>query len=149
MSNMFASCKNLETLDFSGFGRSTQYLTNISQMFAYCEKIQTLDLTHFYTTKVTDMFSLFRDCKALVTIYASTGFTTNQLKTSLGCEYLFYGCESLIGGNPDDPTPYNSDFYRTEGTYTHSKDYHYARIDGGKNSSTYGYFTAVPSDSQN
>ena len=119
------------------------YLTDISQMFAYCEKLQVIDLSNFYTTKVTNMYGLFQDCKELVTIYATTGFTTNQLKSS-GSTYLFYGCTKIKGG---DGTTYISSVYEGTGGYVSASDAKYACIDHKSGSTDpEGYFTAKPTN---
>jgi hypothetical protein len=68
---------------------------------------------------------MFYGCSGLKTIYAGSEWTTNAVTSGNG---MFSGCTSLVGGAG---TPYDANHV----------DYTYARIDGGPNSTTPGYFT--------
>ena len=121
MNWMFANCSSLKKLDVSGF--RTDNVTNMSVMFYNCSGLTSLDVSGFFTDNVTDMSWMFGACTSLATIYASEAWSTAQVEKS---EYMFYGCQTLKGGNG---TAYD--------------DYHldaeYACVDGGAGSP--GYFT--------
>ena len=44
----------------------------MSDMFLECADLTTLDLSHFNTSKVTNMSSMFYNCKRLKTVYVSS-----------------------------------------------------------------------------
>ena len=126
MYGMFDGCSSLTSLDVSSF--NTANVTNIQLMFSECGKLTSLDLSSFNTANVTKMDYLFYSgTSELTTIYVGSGWTTESV-TSGGS--MFTGCLNLVGGKG---TAYanNSDH----------NDYTYARIDGGPNSTTPGYFT--------
>ena len=126
MYGMFDGCSSLTSLDVSSF--NTANVTNIQLMFSECGKLTSLDLSSFNTANVTNMGYLFYSgTSELTTIYVGSGWTTESV-TSGG--YMFTGCLNLVGGKG---TAYanNSDH----------NDYTYARIDGGPDSQTPGYFT--------
>ena len=123
MSGMFAQCSNLTTLDVSNFNTSS--LNFMTGMFQNCSGLTSLDLSNFNTSNVTDMRYVFYECSNLATIYVGEGWNTSSVYVG---ENMFAGCPVLVGGAG---THYNPD--RT--------DHEYARIDGGPNSQTPGYFT--------
>ena len=126
MYGMFNGCSSLTSLDVSSF--NTANVTNIQLMFSECGKLTSLDLSSFNTANVTNMGYLFYSgTSELTTIYVGSGWTTESV-TSGG--YMFTGCLNLVGGKG---TAYANN-------YDHN-DYTYARIDGGPNSTTPGYFT--------
>ena len=71
---------------------------------------------------------MFYICSSLNTIYASEKFVTTGVTSSTN---MFLGCSKLVGGAG---TEYN--YYYKNATY--------ARIDGGPDSATPGYFTERP-----
>ena len=75
MSDMFALCGSLKTLDVHSF--DTSNVTNMSGMFASCEKLTVLDVSGFNTANVTDMHFTFSDCWALTTLDVSKFNTAN------------------------------------------------------------------------
>ena len=90
------------------------------------------------------MCGLFQGCKELVTIYATAGFTTNQLLTS-GRKNLFYGCEKIKGGAE---TTYISTVYTGSGGYVSANDSSFACIDHNLgDTDPAGYFTKKPEQS--
>lgn len=105
-------------LDVSHF--DTSKVTNMHGMFSNTQ-VQTLDLSNFDTSNVTDMSSMFKDCPA-ETIYASTLFDTSSVTNSTD---MFLDATNIVGGNQ---TTYNSSHIDKE----------YARID---TANTPGYFT--------
>lgn len=75
MSHMFYSCKNLTSIDVSGF--NTTNVTDMSRMFQYCENIESLDIGNFNTTNVLDMDGMFLDCRHLTSLDVSQMNTVN------------------------------------------------------------------------
>ena len=88
MKNMFASC-GVATLDVSHF--DTSRVTNMSSMFEYCKQLTTLDVSHFNTSRVTDMSSMFDYCEQLTTLDVSH-FNTSQVTNM---SRMFYYCRNL------------------------------------------------------
>lgn len=87
---MFHSCKSLTALDLSSF--NSKEILNTSIMFSGCFALKTLDISSFDTSKTTDMASMFSGCYALETIYASSAFTTDNVKND---SYMFSNCRKL------------------------------------------------------
>ena len=54
----------------------------MSQMFAYCSGVASLDLSGFNTAKVEDTSMMFYRCEKLTTIYASGLFATETISDS-------------------------------------------------------------------
>ncbi len=77
MSDMFAYCKSITSLDLSNF--DTSKVTDMSDMFAYCTSITSLDLSNFDTSKVTDMRYMFYQCYKLTTVYVRTDSDKTKL----------------------------------------------------------------------
>ena len=131
MSSMFSGCSSLTSLDVSGF--NTANVTNMGEMFSGCTGLTSLDLSSFNTSNVKydaniynyGIQSMFYGCSALTTIWVSDGWTTANLTESPD---VFKDCAALVGGAG---TTYDANH----------TDYTYARIDGGPNSQTPGYFT--------
>ena len=90
MTSMFSACKNLTSLDLSGF--DTSAVTNMSIMFSGCIGLTNLDLSGFDTSAVTDMSSMFNGCNNLTNLDLS-GFDTSSV-TDMG--NMFIGCSRLI-----------------------------------------------------
>ena len=91
----------------------TSNVTNMSSMFSDCRSLTSLDLRVFDTRNVTDMSRMFYNCSKLNYILISEKWNTDNVTSSW---YMFYCCSSLTGENS---TVYNS-------TYT---DKTYARLD--------------------
>ena len=131
MAGMFSGCSSLTSLDVSNF--KTDNVTDMGMMFSYCSSLTSLNLSSFNTSNVkydTNNYSfgiqsMFQGCSALTTIWVSDNWTTANLTESAD---VFTGCAALVGGAG---THYDPDHV----------DYTYARIDGGPNSQTPGYFT--------
>lgn len=87
---MFFCCKSLTALDLSSF--NSKEILNTSCMFTGCFALKTLDISSFDTSKTTDMPSMFSGCYALETIYASSAFTTDNVKND---SYMFSNCRKL------------------------------------------------------
>ena len=89
MSEMFAYCRNLKTVDLKGF--STRGVTNMAEMFKDCEMLETLDLSGFDTDSVKDMSGMFSGCKKLKSLDLS-GFNTHNVRNM---SQMFKQCGSL------------------------------------------------------
>ena len=87
---MFQYCKSLTTLDLSSF--NSKEILNTSFMFTGCFALKTLDISSFDTSKTTEMINMFGGCSALETIYASSAFTTDNVKND---SYMFSNCTKL------------------------------------------------------
>ena len=124
MGLMFSGCSGLTNLDVSGF--NTANVTTMESMFGGCSGLTTLDVSSFNTANVEHMTLMFYGCSNLTTIYAGDGW--NFEKVGDNGAIMFYNCPKLVGGKG---TTYDAN----------RVDYTYARIDGGPNSETPGYFT--------
>ena len=126
MEYMFHMCPALTSIDLSHFRAKS--LTNMNAMFGGCSSLTSLDLSGFFTFTVTNMNYLFSGCTNLKTIYVNKyDWSTESVTAGDG---VFENCTSLVGGAG---TTFNDSHI----------DYTYARIDGGPNSQTPGYFTDI------
>ena len=89
MSDMFADCQKLSSLDLSKF--NTEKVTNMSSMFEDCIELSSLDLSNFNTKEVKHMNSMFWGCSALTSLDLSN-FNTEKVE-SMG--NMFEGCSAL------------------------------------------------------
>ena len=89
MSWMFYYCAGLKSLDVSGF--DTQNVTDMSGLFSFCQGLTELDVSHFDTENVTNMGSMFYYCEALTSLDLSSFNTSNV--TDFG--WMFHGCSGL------------------------------------------------------
>ena len=64
----------------------------MSNMFSYCEGIDLLDLSKWDTSKVTDISSMFNDCRNLTEIKGIENFNTSNV---INMDRLFYFCKKL------------------------------------------------------
>ena len=92
MSDMFADCQKLSSLDLSNF--NTEKVESMGNMFEGCSALTSLDLSNFNTKKVRYMNSMFQACSALTTIYVSDEFVTTKVR--IGSD-MFSGCTNLKG----------------------------------------------------
>ena len=94
MKYMFFECKNLTSLDVSGF--NTENVTSMYFMFGDCESLTTLDVDGFDTRKVTNMGGMFYGCENLSALYLfpyySNKFITSEVTNMCN---MFGGCKSL------------------------------------------------------
>lgn len=89
-SGMFAGCKNLTSVDLSGF--HTENVTNTSSMFSECSSLINLDLSNFHTENVTEMGSMFIGCYNLTELDLSN-FNTSNVTTM---NAMFNACTNLV-----------------------------------------------------
>lgn len=86
---MFSGCKQLVSVDLSGF--NTSNVTDMSYMFNGCSSLTALNLSNFNTSNVTFMHNMFDGCSSLTTLNLS-GFKTSNVTRMDG---MFDGCSSL------------------------------------------------------
>ena len=91
---MFEDCNNLESIPWNNFNIDTSQCTSMRYMFNGCG-VTNLNL-YMNTSKVTDMYSMFRDCSSLTKLDFMSNLDTSSV-TDTG--YMFYGCESLTNLN--------------------------------------------------
>ena len=128
LSGMFNGLSNLVNVNLSGVDTSSVIF--MSSMFNGCSSLETLDLSSFNLTSLNTsggVYNMFNGMTSLKTIYVSNDF---DLSTQPQGMPIFTGCTSLKGGGTPQ-TVYDASHVDKE----------YARIDGGANSVTPGYFT--------
>ena len=92
MSGMFYDCISLKLLDVAKF--NTANVKSMSNMFYNCQNLASLNVTNFNTANVTNMQGMFSGCPALTTIYASDKFVTTNVETGSN---MFFNCIKLKG----------------------------------------------------
>ncbi len=112
MSGMFYECISLKLLDVAKF--NTANVKSMSNMFYNCQNLASLNVTNFNTTNVTNMQGMFSGCPALTTIYASDKFVTGQVTDGSN---MFSNCINLKGfidcKNNSDKTDHTYANYKT------------------------------------
>ena len=89
MCSMFNSCKELKTINLSGF--DTQNVEDMSKMFNLCKSLESLDLSNFNTLKVTLMDNMFNQCLQLTSLDLSNFDTPKVTDMS----NMFFYCTGL------------------------------------------------------
>ena len=89
MCSMFNSCKELKTINLSGF--DTQNVEDMRYMFNLCKSLESLDLSNFNTQKVTLMDNMFNQCLQLTSLDLSNFDTQKVTKMN----NMFYYCTGL------------------------------------------------------
>ena len=89
MCSMFDSCKELKTINLSGF--DTQNVEDMSKMFNLCKSLESLDLSNFNTLKVTLMDNMFNQCLQLTSLDLSNFDTQKVTKMN----NMFFYCTGL------------------------------------------------------
>ena len=120
MNSMFNNCRNIVTLDITGW--DTSKVESMEEMFYQCEMTE-LDLCSFSSESLDNTTNMFTENEELETIYVSSAFDCGNVSHSTG---MFHNCIALVGGMG---TSYD----------TNHKDKTYAKIDGGVGDE--GYFT--------
>jgi len=128
MQLMFQNCTALTSINLGG-QFSTASVTTMQAMFNGCSSLQSLDLTNFNTANVTNMFQMFIGCRQLASVMVGDGWTT----AGASSDQLFLDNDALVGGRG---TAY-ADFGANDTAYRMAT---YARVDGGPQSETPGYF---------
>ena len=93
MTNMFAGCSSLATLDLSTF--TTNNVVNMARMFSGCSGLKELKIDGFVTNNVKSMTNMFNDCSALTDLDLSN-FNTENVTNMDG---MFNGCSALTNLN--------------------------------------------------
>lgn len=106
---------------------------SLKSMFERCSSLHVLDLSSWDTSYVVNMDRMFFGCGELTTIYVSEKFTTVNAATPN--DEMFFGCFRLQGGRG---TSFASS------PLSQRAGMSYARLDGGPDSATPGYFTLQP-----
>ena len=92
MSEMFYECISLKLLDVAKF--NTANVKSMRYMFYSCHNLDLLNVTNFNTANVTNMQGMFSGCSALTTIYASDEFVTGKVTEGID---MFSNCANLKG----------------------------------------------------
>ena len=112
MSGMFYECISLKLLDVAKF--NTANVKSMSNMFYRCNNLDLLNVTNFNTANVANMQGMFYSCPALTTIYASDKFVTGQVTDG---SKMFSNCINLKGfidyKNNSDKTDHTFANYKT------------------------------------
>ena len=112
MSGMFYECISLKLLDVAKF--NTANVKSMSNMFYSCHNLDLLNVTNFNTANVTNMQGMFYSCFALTTIYASDNFVTGKVTDGSN---MFSNCINLKGfidcKNNSDKTDHTYANYKT------------------------------------
>ena len=120
MSGMFYECISLKLLDVAKF--NTANVKSMSNMFYNCQNLASLNVTNFNTANVTNMQGMFSGCSALTTIYASDNFVTGQVTDGSN---MFSNCTNLKGF-----IDYKNNSDKTDHTYANYKTGYFTKLVG-------------------
>ena len=120
MSGMFDECISLKLLDVAKF--NTANVKSMSNMFYNCQNLASLNVTNFNTANVTNMQGMFSGCPALTTIYASDKFVTTNVVTGSN---MFFNCIKLKGF-----IDYKNNSDKTDHTYANYKTGYFTKLVG-------------------
>ena len=120
MSGMFYECISLKLLDVAKF--NTANVKSMSNMFYSCHNLDLLNVTNFNTENVTNMQGMFYSCSALTTIYASDNFVTGQVTDGSN---MFSNCINLKGF-----IDYKNNSDKTDHTYANYKTGYFTKLVG-------------------
>ena len=120
MSGMFYECISLKLLDVAKF--NTANVKSMSNMFYRCNNLDLLNFTNFNTANVTNMQGMFYSCPALTTIYASDKFVTGQVTDGSN---MFSNCINLKGF-----IDYKNNSDKTDHTYANYKTGYFTKLVG-------------------
>ena len=120
MSEMFYECISLKLLDVAKF--NTANVKSMSNMFDNCQNLASLNVTNFNTANVTNMQGMFSGCSALTSIYASDKFVTGQVTDGSN---MFSNCTNLKGF-----IDYKNNSDKTDHTYANYKTGYFTKLVG-------------------
>ena len=120
MSEMFYECISLKLLDVAKF--NTANVKSMSNMFNNCQNLASLNVTNFNTANVTNMQGMFSGCSALTSIYASDKFVTTNVETGSN---MFFNCIKLKGF-----IDYKNNSDKTDHTYANYKTGYFTKLVG-------------------
>ena len=90
-SYMFYNCKNIINIELSNFDSIN--IINMSNMFAYCESLESLNgISNLNTLNVTNMSSMFSNCISLISLPDISNWDLTNVND---INHMFYSCESL------------------------------------------------------
>ena len=119
MDQAFANCRTAKHIVLPN--TANNICTAFSEVFSRCSELQTIDISMIQASVSANAYRMFYMCGALVTIFATSGFTPQY------GQFMFTGCNSLVGGS-------GTTFVSSQNDQT------YARIDNPPDAP--GYFTA-------
>ena len=88
----FANARKIRKLDYL----NTSEVTDMSYMFDYCRNVTSLDVSGFDMSKVSNTSHMFEGCRILKTIYCKADWSQSEVLTK--SENMFFHCLDLIGG---------------------------------------------------
>lgn len=94
MKEMFASCKNLTSVNLTGF--NTAKVTDMYRMFYFCEKLTSINCSSFNTANVTSMWGMFDNCISATTITLPSNINTAKVTNM---RWMFSNCKLLTAIN--------------------------------------------------
>ena len=86
----FYGMENLQSITGMSY-LNTSEVTDMGSMFTNCKKLTSLDVSHFNTSKVTYMNQMFYGCTGLTSLDLSSFNTSNVTNM----RYMFAGCTNL------------------------------------------------------
>ncbi|MBQ8199633.1 MAG: BspA family leucine-rich repeat surface protein [Lachnospiraceae bacterium] len=92
-SYMFLNCKNMESVDLSGFDTSS--VTSMEYMFGNCCALTAISLNGCNTSSVTNMSCMFSGCFRLASVEMNEIDTSSVANMSM----MFFGCRDLTDLN--------------------------------------------------
>ncbi len=137
LSKLFSGCSNLAEF-YNLQNLNTENVTDMSQMFDGC-KMESIDLSHFNTSKVETMNSMFYNCSALTSLNVNSFDTQNVTDM----DYMFRGCTNLTTiycDNDWNKTGLTSSFMFT--SCTKLPNFDSSKTDATMANPTTGYFKA-------
>ena len=93
MNGMFQSCSSLVSLNLSNF--DTKNVDSMSTMFSGCSSLKALELSNFNTNNLISMSNMFEGCYNLTSI----NLVNFDTKNVYNLNYLFHKCYSLTSIN--------------------------------------------------
>ena len=132
MKGMFGNCMELNDVNLTGW--NTSKVENMSQLFTGNSGIREIDISSFTKNSLTEISAMFSGCTQLTTIYVSDSFDLSEINENQ--PGIFEGASNLTGGAG------------TKLSYIsyNKQDQEWARVDGGLESETPGFFTSVEVD---
>ncbi|MCR5473725.1 MAG: DUF285 domain-containing protein [Lachnospiraceae bacterium] len=131
MASVFEGCSRPQMIDMSCLAGAQ--ITSAFGAFKGCTGVTAINFAGIDTSQMNEAWEMFSGCSSLQTIYvgdewSTAGLGDDEETRKYVSRDMFKGCTSLVGGAG---TVFNS---------SHT-DYEYARVDGGPDSETPGYFT--------
>ena len=92
MNSMFSGCSALESVKWCS-GYKTSNVTDMASMFFNCKALKSPGIKGLNTSRVTDMSNLFNGCASLKNLDLGDSFDTSSVTNMAS---MFKGCTSLI-----------------------------------------------------